>query len=459
MGTQSTHFVLRSTRVFTGNQDTALDDGFVEVDRGRIVRVGEVAERRGDPSVPVYDYGDATIMPGMIDTHAHITLTGDGKSYEEQVLDPDEMMALIAVNNLQRHLAHGVTTLRDNGGRNRVVFTVREAIDRGYITGPRLLLSGRPVTHSLGHFYWCNGVADGLDQIRAAVRMLAAEGADHIKIMASGGATAGNSPYFSSYDAIEMRAAVETAHDLGMLTTAHARSKSSIVNAVEAGLDCLEHAEFLVPSAPVDFGHGVVKAGTMVYDPAVGEKMLAAGGFVSFTPQVSGYEELRRLRDRDKDGRLVGEQRARMSELQAFVDMKAGIFTALLGDGFSPRLTLSSDAGPQEVTFGTLHHALEFAVEVGMPVADALKAVTSVAAEACGIAGQVGTVEVGKLADLIVLPGDVMADVSVLASPLAVFQGGLLVAPFAVGAGALTRPVDFPMPTYSDSPTDWTDDC
>ena len=130
-------------------------------------------------------------MPGLVDAHAHLTLAADRRTYEQMVLDPDEMMALVSVSNLQRHLACGVTTLRDNGGRNRVTFIVREAIKRGYFIGPRLLLSGRPVTHRYGHFYWCNGVADGVEAIRATVRQLVAEGADHIKIMASGGATAG----------------------------------------------------------------------------------------------------------------------------------------------------------------------------------------------------------------------------------------------------------------------------
>src|SRR6266700_2229017 len=145
----------------------------------------------------------------MVDAHAHLTLAADRRTYEQMVLDPDEMMALVSVSNLQRHLATGVTTLRDNGGRNRVTFIVRQAINRGYFIGPRLLLSGRPVTHSYGHFYWCNGVADGADAIRAVVRQLVAEGADHIKIMASGGATAGNLPYYPSYTAAELHAAVD----------------------------------------------------------------------------------------------------------------------------------------------------------------------------------------------------------------------------------------------------------
>src|SRR5712692_6467422 len=237
-------------------------------------------------SARVEHFHESTILPGIVDAHAHLTLAADRRTYEQMALDPDEMMALVCVSNLQRHLATGVTTLRDNGGRNRVTFIVREAIDRGYFIGPRLLLSGRPVTHSYGHFYWCNGVADGADAIRAAVRQLVAEGADHIKIMASGGATAGNIPYYPSYTAEELRVAVDTAHALGRLTTAHCRARESMLNAVDAGLDCIEHAEFLVPGEIVEYGEGVASSGIMRYDATVADRLLQAGTFVSFALQA-----------------------------------------------------------------------------------------------------------------------------------------------------------------------------
>ena len=94
----------------------------------------------------VETYADATLMPGLVDAHAHLTLAADRRTYEQMVLDPDEMMALVSVSNLQRHLACGVTTLRDNGGRNRVTFIVREAIKRGYFIGPAAAAQ-RPADH------------------------------------------------------------------------------------------------------------------------------------------------------------------------------------------------------------------------------------------------------------------------------------------------------------------------
>ncbi|WP_433444424.1 amidohydrolase family protein [Nonomuraea sp. CA-141351] len=446
MNLSSNQRFLRAARVYPAVGEEVLNDAVVELQGDRIVQVRPAADAAADlarPDARVIDYGDATIIPGLIDAHCHITLTGDGTPYEQQVLDSDEMMALIAVSNLQRHLASGVTTIRDNGGRNRIVFDVREAIERGYITGPRMLLAGRPLTHSYGHFYWCNGVADGADQIRAAVRRLVAEGADHIKIMASGGATAGNIPYYPSYTAGEMQVAVETAHGLGRLTTGHCRAAQSMVNAVEAGLDCIEHAEFLVPGEMMEFGGGVASSGQMVYDPAVAETVHDAGTFVSFTAQTGGWETLVDLRRQAEHGPLSAADKGRVSAIEAYFDMKLGILSSMLADGLAPRLAISSDAGPYDVSFGGLQHGIELAVAAGMTPVAAIRAATAVAAAACGIAEQVGTLVPGRLADLVVVGGDATRDVSRLWDVRAVYQSGALVAPLIAHSGqdTGTRPL------------------
>ena len=448
--TGSTWF-LRARRVVPAGGAGVLDDGVVEVAGNRIARVAaaaDLAAELGRPGARVLDHGDATVLPGLVDAHCHITLTGDGSTYEQQVLDPDEMLSLVAVSNLARHLAAGVTTLRDNGGRNRVVFVVREAVARGYLTAPRMLLAGRPLTHSHGHFYWCNGVADGADAIRAAVRQLVAEGADHIKVMASGGATAGNLPYYPSYLADELRVAVETAHGLGRLTTAHCRATASIDNAVEAGLDCVEHAEFLVPAPMVEFGGGVASTGRMVYDPAVAARLLEAGTYVSFTAQTGGWETLVRLR---AAGTTTAEERGRLSALEAYFDMKLGILSSLIADGALPKLAISSDAGPYDVSFGGLPHGIELAVQAGLSPVQAIECATSTAADACGIGGRVGRLRTGEAADLLVVGGDATADVRRLWDVRAVYQEGRLVAPLAAVSEADRRPVDL-LPTRRAAP-------
>jgi len=395
------------------------------IDGTRLSRVGRAAEMSVElESASVEHFPQSTILPGIVDAHAHLTLAADRRTYEQMALDPDEMMALVSVSNLRRHLATGVTTLRDNGGRNRVTFIVREAIQRGYFSGPRLLLSGRPITHSYGHFYWCNGVADGADAIRALVRQLVAEGADHIKIMASGGGTAGTIPYYASYTAAELRVAVEAAHALGRLTTAHCRAKQSMLNAVEAGLDCIEHGEFLVPGEVLEYGSAIAPSGVMHYDPQVTEKLLEAGTFVSYTMQAGGYDSLVELREKRANHRLSPAEDARRDRLEAYYDTKLEIFRRLLADGMLPRLVISSDAGPGDCEFGRMVYGLRLAVEGCMTALQAIEAATRVAAQACGVTPLVGTLEAGKEADLFVVGGNPLEDIERIADVQAVYLAG-----------------------------------
>lgn len=430
-----------AARVVTAGARGTIEDGAVVVDGSRITAVGPAADvLPRDPAAAVESFPGGTLLPGLIDAHAHLTLAGDRRTYEQMVLDPDEMMALVSVWNLQRHLACGVTTLRDNGGRNRVTFIVREAINRGYFVGPRLLLSGRPVTHSHGHFYWCNGVADGLEAIRAAVRRLVAEGADHIKIMASGGATAGNIPYYASYGADELRVAVETAHGLGRLTTAHCRAKSSMINALDAGLDCIEHAEFLVPGHIAEYGGGVSSSGLMEYDERVTERLLRQRTFVSFTFQAGGFDSLVELRAKQAHERLTRPETTRKDALESYFEMKLGIFNRLLADGMQPQLVVSSDAGPFDCEFGRMHYGMELAVQAGMSALQAIEAATSVAARACGVAELTGTLEPGKEADLLVVQGNPLDDIGRMADVAAVYKGGLKVGVLPPNALLPSRP-------------------
>lgn len=425
---------IRADQVITASSAGVIQDGVVGFEGDRIVAVGTASELSAElASGPVDHHPGTTLLPGLVDAHAHLTLAADRRTYEQMILDPDEMMALVSIRNLQRHLASGVTTLRDNGGRNRVTFVVREAIKRGYFVGPRLLLSGRPVTHRHGHFYFCNGVADGADEIRATVRELVAEGADHIKIMASGGATAGNIPYYASYTAEELRVAVEAAHALGRLTTAHCRARQSMVNALEAGLDCIEHAEFLVPGDIAEYGQGIATSGVMSYDPRVTEQILEAGMFVSFTFQAGGYDTLVELRAKRSLEALTPSEEQQRSALEQYFEMKMDVHRQLLRDGMLPRLVISTDAGPFDAEFGRMHYGLELAVESGMTPLQAIEAATRVAAEACGVSKIAGTLELGKAADLLVVRGDPLTNVRSVGDVEVVYVGGRRLGPLADG--------------------------
>src|SRR5260221_9598102 len=210
--------------------------------------------------------------------------------------ESDAMMAFAAARNALVHLRAGVTTARDNGSRNRLGFALRNAIDRGLIPGPRLLVSGRPVTRSAGHFHWCNGTADGADEIRDAVRRLAAEGADHIKIMASGGGTVGTDPARATYTVPELTCAKTTAHDFALPTTAHCRASDAMARAIDAGLDCMEHGEFIAPD------------GARRFDVDLARRLVDSGMYLNPTLQANGWNTIPRLPPRGQAGELPPHQ-------------------------------------------------------------------------------------------------------------------------------------------------------
>jgi imidazolonepropionase-like amidohydrolase len=374
----------------------------------------------------VYEYPVETILPGLVDAHCHLSLLGVGLPYEEEIRNSNEFMAVTAVYNAQVMLKSGVTTLRDNGCRDSIMFAVRDAMDRGLLVGPRMLIAGRPVTHTGGHFFWCNGVADGEDEIWHQIRKLIQEGADHIKIMASGGGTAGTNPGLPSYTVRELTTAVTAAHHYGRLTTAHCRATQAVANAVEAGLDCIEHAEFNGPGNLIEHvaeGPGHRPA----WDEEVAKRLADSGTYASLTLPGSGYAAFSLLRDkRDREGSaaLTPEERLALERAEAAQEGRAENVRRLLNLGMLPRIVVSSDAGPFDIEFGKLWQGLEVAIAGGMSTMQAIQASTRVAAEACGVLDRVGTLEVGKEADLLVVEASPLDNIRNLRDVVAVFKAG-----------------------------------
>ncbi len=397
-----------------GTGAPAIRDAAIRLRGDRIEAVGPAVALAAQPGERVveHDFRSSWVTPGLIDEHTHLGLAGDGRSYEEMALDPDELMILAGVQNLRQHLAAGVTTLRDNGARNRVGFMLREGIRRGYLPGPRLLACGRPITATGGHFWWCNEQADGEAEIRKAVRRLVHEGADHIKLMASGGGTVGTIPGRASYTTAELRAAAEEAHAFGKLTVVHCRAKESMVRAIEAGLDLMEHAEFLDPD------------GVMRYDPAIAEQLRDAGLYVSPTLQASGYPTVLALQEKRERFGLTRSEEERLTAVEERVNTRVQHFGWLLEAGLLPRMVAGSDSGCGNLAFGHLDYDLQLMVRGGMTPAQVLEAATRVTAEAIGFGDELGTLVPGKLADLIVIDGDPSRDVTALSRIRAVFQGG-----------------------------------
>jgi imidazolonepropionase-like amidohydrolase len=399
-------------------------DAALVVEDGRVVAVGsrqDLAPLLAEATVR--DHGAATILPGLIDAHVHVSLTGDGRSYAAMMGERDEFLACIGVEHADRHLHAGVTTIRDLGARGRTAVAVRQFLDHRAEPSPRLLVSGRPITMSGGHLHWCDGTADGELEVRRAVRILASEGVDCIKLVGSGGGTPNTRSFLPSYTVDELRAGADTAHELGLLTAAHCHATTSIENAVAAGVDCIEHVSFLAPhtSAPVRQVGSSWSGLVAEYDPRVVALIAASGCYLGMT-LLGGYPAVRAARAAAAPE--SAEARRRIATAEEHFARKLSIFSRLAADGLLDRMVISTDAGAGDTRFGELHLALAAAVEGGSSPAQAIEGATRIAAAACGLADEVGTLEPGKAADVLVVAGDAASDIGALEDVLAVYRAG-----------------------------------
>ena len=373
----------------------------------------EAIQQQAPPDAERIDLGSACVTPGLIDGHTHLSLAGDGRNYVEMFAETDEMMVLTGAMNLRRHLAAGITTIREHGARNRVGFTLKEGLGRGYIPGPRMLVSGRPITCTGGHFHMCNEVADGEAEMRRSVRRLVHEGADYIKIMASGGGTEGTIPGRASYTVAELHAAVHEAHHFHRLTAAHCRAKESMVRAVEAGVDLMEHAEFLDPD------------NQLCFDPKIAEMMAESGIWISPTLQAwTGYPAIVKLTAQRDAGTLAPEGEATLNRLEERVEVRLAVMRRMLDYGMRDRIVPGTDSGVGELAFGHLDYDLQLLVRVGFTPAEALVSATSISAKAIGMGDEIGVIAPGKIADLAAFDGDPTVDVAAFSRVVAVFQAG-----------------------------------
>ena len=408
--------ILKADRLFDGVCSESQTDRALLIRGDRIASIGQIREieKVAGPDAVIIDFGDACLAPGLIDGHTHTSLAGDGRPYAEMFAESDEMMVLTGVMNLRRHLLSGVTTIREHGSRNMVGFTLRAAVVRRYVPGPRMLVSGRPVTQPGGHFHFCNGTAKTAQEIRAAIRQLLDEGADYIKIMASGGGTEGTNPGEASYSTHELEAAVHQAHHLGVLTAAHCHATESMARAVAAGVDLMEHAGFITDHEDLSF------------DPKVAQMLADDDIYISPTLQAyTSYPRILELTERRAAGRFGLAQEAELQRLLARKKLRLDIMRRLLDYGLHDRIVPGTDSGPGILAFGHMDYDLRLLVEVGFSPGDALVAATRVSAEAIGCADTLGTLEPGKQADIVAFTGDPTKDISHLSQVLAVFQAGI----------------------------------
>ncbi|HEY5843976.1 MAG TPA: amidohydrolase family protein, partial [Mycobacterium sp.] len=387
---------IRAARMFDGGR---FSDGAVTVlvEDGRIVGV-----ERGLLDVSdgwrVLDHPDGTVLPGLIDSHVHLVTDSEMGALDRVSASSDDELDVVITEGLRRQLAAGVTTVRDLGDRRFNVVVRRDRQRSGGVGEPEptILASGPPLTSIGGHCHYMGGEVAGAEAITAAVDERVERGVDIVKVMASGGmGTLGTDVLGTQFSTEEMRLLVQRVHAAGLPVTAHAHSLSAVEQAIQVGVDGIEHCSCLTPTGPKVIDEvlaGLVDGGIFVGGalgappPAIAENA---------PPQVRAMMQQRGITPEAVRALLL-EFRGRMYH--------AGVrFVAGADSGIAPHMA-----------HGLLHRAVSFFVEAGASVTDALAAATSVSAQACGVDDRKGWLRKGYDADVIVVNGDLRAGVGAL---------------------------------------------
>ncbi len=403
---------IHAGRMLDGTGAPAARDQAVRVEGSRIASVGGAGEA-GAPDEQRLSFPDATLLPGLIDCHTHTNMSGDGRRGEDvHAGDDDAIRLLRSARNVERALETGVTTVCDCGGWHDTTFRLKEALAQGIVRGPRLLASGRPITVTGGHCWFMGSEADGVDGVRGAARQLLKEGADFLKVMATGGSTLGTDPFRPAFTAPELAAIVEEGHRRARPAAAHCRSNVAMRMVIDAGFDVIMHGWF------------ADERGERVFDERLADAIAERGVRVNPTLQIT-RSRIPILQERVDKGTATEEESALLGR------MRAGHAAAMEHTGRlierGVRLMAGSDCGWGVYPFGRFDLELAAMVEAGLTPAQAVAAATGGNAEALGVADAVGTIAPGKEADLLVVEGRPDERIADIGRVLAVVKSGRMV--------------------------------
>jgi imidazolonepropionase-like amidohydrolase len=355
-------------------------------------------------SARVIDLGDATLLPGLIDAHVHLTLCGCGTPRQIMMQENRDTLLLRAAENARTLLRAGITTARDCGDRDGVTFALRAAIESGVVAGPRLLLCGSPLTSPRGHCYFMGGEVEGALSITRAIQARAQLGADFIKVMATGGGlTPGTDSLSMQFSAQEVELIVGEAERQGLYVAAHAHSAASIRTSVEAGVRTIEHCSFVE--------HRRVTADSATVHAMSARRVVAVPTNVPAALAI-------------QNGRTLG--------LAKQIDVASGDFLEgrriatqqLIGAGV--RVIAGTDAGATGVTFDSLAGEIELMQDAYGSALQAIASATALSADSLGVSG-VGRIRPGFESDLIAVPGNPAENVALLRRPVFVMSKGTIV--------------------------------
>ena len=404
----SADYVIHAGGLIDGVSDKALKNVSVLISDGKITAIKSGYQAPNEQQ-QVVDLKKHTVMPGLIDLHTHIDVEMSEKTYTEGFFKDPVDFALRATQYTKATLQAGFTTVRNLGGG--VSMALRDAIDAGYIEGPRIFAAGKAIATTGGHADPSNGINQQLSQLmgdpgpkegvisgpyeaRRAVRQRYKEGSDVIKLTVTGGvlslAKSGDNTQFM---ADELKAIMDAAHDYNFIVAVHAHGAEGMKRAIEAGVDTVEHGTYMTN----DIMKLMKKKGTY-YVPTI-----SAGKWVA--EKAASYPEIIQPK-----ARAIGPQ------IQA-------TFAKAYKNGV--KIAFGSDAG----VFRHGLNAREFIymVEAGMPAMEAIQSATITAAKVLRISDKLGSIEVGKIADLVAVEGDPLTDIAFMTDMKFVMKEGVIV--------------------------------
>lgn len=378
-----------------GTGQPSVEKGAVLASGGCIKWVGSVGELPEGMDAEVKDVPGCTILPGLIDAHVHLSMMGGADPWAEMIGDSISRGALKAAHNAKTTLLVGVTTVRDMGSKGGSVIEVARAIEEGLLEGAHVQAAGRAIVMTGGHGYAFGREVDGVDEARKAAREELKMDARVLKVMATGGVlTPGVEPGSAQFTIEEMRAVAEEAHKAGRKVAAHAHGTEGIKDALRAGIDSIEHCSYLDEEGVELF----YKTGAYMVSTLIASMLLIRN---VDDPRLPEYVV-------KKIGRHIDHE---VASLQMAIRARL-------------KIAAGSDAGSALNPHNQLAKQVALLVKHGMSPMEAIQAATKVSSEVLGRAKEIGTLEKGKVADILVVKGNPLKDINTLEESVAIVKSG-----------------------------------
>ena len=400
-------YIIQSDRLIDGSGSIPAQNGAIVIENDKISKICATSEltEADKNQAEIISVPGGSILPGFIEMHSHIHCSSETDAYEHITTESNETFLLRGTQAVRSALSSGVTTMRDLGSRNEVVFPLREGITNGIIPGPRLLVAGTPITTTGGHCNMFGTEANTSEEVVKAIRQQFKLGADCIKIMSTGGGfTPGTNVRAPQYSTDILKKAVTDAERLGLKVAAHCHAAEGVKNCVEAGIHNLIHCSWLAsnPSELYD------------YDRDVADQIAEKGIYVDPTLALSHLNKLRGRAIRPDSGAMRDPEK-RFEILRDMWDRGVKFVTGM-------------DSGMTNAHFDDFAYIPEVMVNnMYISPLEAITCATKTSAECLGMEDEIGTLEAGKSADVIVVNGNPLEDITKLHDVNTIISQGTLV--------------------------------